>query len=135
MKFYRFVFLATALTIVLLMAGCNSNTSEISKKQFQTVKDELYVCQSQLDMYRNSNSASSPQESTSQEEAKSEPSCEDKNFDEIYQDGKLLATCDSEEVKLHECGVNAGNCENGYAYVCLKDIKFKTITKQVCNKE
>lgn len=60
------------------------------------------------------------------------PTCETISYDVLYQDGRELDTCVSEDVVKAECGIMAANCDSGYNYGCLKEVKYKTIEKEKC---
>lgn len=130
------------MLVSLLLVGCSSSedTSALKSKisnlrsDNDSLQSQLNSCQAKLDMTGGSQSYSSNDDSSQEEPEEQESSCESVEYDVISQlGGKTIDTCESEEVKVTECGVQAGHCSSGAVYVCLKDVVIKTITKEVCN--
>jgi outer membrane murein-binding lipoprotein Lpp len=130
------------IATIALLAGCTSknDSSQVRSLTYEveSLQDKLNTCQARLSLYTQSsvNENTDPSDtssSTQEEQAAPEPQCDTVTYDELYVDGRLLTTCVSEDVVRHECGISATNCENGFAYACLKDVKYKTVEKQVCN--
>ena len=121
------------LMSMLVLSACTSDKTESDRmtRKIRELDLELASCHNQL-ANNSSNSFNNPPQAE-EPSAPAEPECNDVEYNELYVDGKLFATCVAEDVKLDACGAQAGNCENGFSYVCLQNVKYKTITKKKCN--
>lgn len=119
---------------LLILTACTDNSKDevidVLERELRTSRYELDSCNNQLSALNNGSSSTetpfNPQEETN------EPQCEEVEYDEIHVDGRLLATCLSEDVKLEACGIKAQNCKGDYSYFCLQNVKLKTITDKEC---
>jgi hypothetical protein len=118
------------LALALVLSGCTSDSDkELSqtKRDLRDTKDDLYACQSRLEMYSRSGSNNS---STTTEEVSSEPAEPQYETVEYYQftSKSDKGTCLEREESA--CGLTFTECKDGYAYRCMTDVKYKVIEEQ-----
>lgn len=121
--------------LMFLIAGCSVNDAGFNQYQEERVKNvvlqsKLNACEAKLD-YSGGSSTLNPDPAPEEQEQPAEPQCNEVDSFDLYQEGKLVASC--LDVKETACGINAEQCANGYSYNCLTNVKFKSETKKVCN--
>jgi hypothetical protein len=135
--------LLITMIVSLAMVSCTSDEDNNSKmaSRISVLKDALSRCEETTETLKaklafqeagkkfQESSSTSYQE---EQEEPTEPQCEDVNYNEIYVDGRLLDKCKADETKTEACGLDANECESGYAYTCLKNVKYKTIQIKKC---
>jgi hypothetical protein len=123
------------LIATLFLTGCFPSEDDFSvslKSDLRYTKEMLETCQAQLEVYRGNTSSDTPK-SDPEPTSTPEPQCYDVEYDVLYLDGKKLDTCLHENYDVKECGVATSGCESGLTYVCLKNVSYKTITKEECD--
>ena len=131
----RLVIIMIFLFALLLLVSCtSSDNSELkaAKHDLRFTTEQLQSCQASLSSYRNGGLDSSQSSAQSEPEQPAEPQCEDIVYHIIYQGNKKLDTCIADNVTDSACGIQATRCDSGYAYSCLKDVTYKTVSIKKC---
>ena len=115
-----------------ILCSCTNNSGELKQAQhdLRFTSEQLQTCQNQLEIYRSPSEPTPETNSYQEPEQPAQPSCETTELQVVYVEGKQLATC--REATETACGIALYGCEDGYAYSCLKGVKYKTIEKEIC---
>lgn len=135
--------LIVGFIMVVGLIGCkdeNSDNNTVSKSQYKSLVEannnlqrELSTCESKYNSLAEAvSSGQTNYNSKSEPEPEPERNCNEVEYLIIMQNNRKLDTCVYSDVKETGCGVSADNCESGYGYSCLRDISYKSITKEVC---
>jgi Tfp pilus assembly protein PilE len=129
------------LTLALILSGCTSDSEqELSetKSSLRDVKDDLYACQSKLEMYRTNDNSGNSNNYQNTEEVSNEPAEPQyetvKAFHVETKMGKTVCyerndRSDSGEDDI-ACGMTFSDCKDGYIYRCMVDVKYKIVEEK-----
>lgn len=116
---------------LLFLSGCTSDSDKqidsLERLQKNT-QENLMECKAQLEVYRGATIVNNSSEE--QESAPAEPSCDTTSYYQVYSDGKFVASCT--EAETTASGLKLFDCEDGFGYECLKNVKYNTKDKEIC---
>lgn len=113
--------------LLLLSLLCLVSCSESDEHAKARQKEEEMLSHAEKKQEEQSQPAPEP--------VSTEPQCYEVNYNEIYQGNTLIATCQSDEVKVEACGIVANSCIDDMTYACLKEVRIKYIKKEICDKK